>query len=230
MKKNLIYLCLFVFTMGCFGSCSDDDDAKDDLVGTWNLKPGSSMDMTWESSEEIEIAIGGISMPMATSEVAKLAANYGSTLLPGKLKSITFKDNNKLEATYMDSNTENWVTAVYGTYKVVSSTKINFSPDVDKLLEGVEGIDNATMIAIKALAVKGVPVHYTLGDNLNDAHFYLNTSTIKEMKPLFTLLAASMSGDDAQGAMIKSIIEKLPTVLDNTDKIEIGLNFAKAAN
>lgn len=230
MKKNLIYLCMLVFAMGNFISCSDDDDAKDDLVGTWNLKSGDPMDMTWDSSEKIEIAIGGVSQSMSAPAVAELAKMYANALLPGKLKSITFKDNNNLEATiYTDGNTGN--TTVYGTYKVVSGSKINFFPDVDKLLAGVEGLDNTTLLGIKALAVKGLPIHYTLiGNNMNDARFYLNTGTIKEMKPLFALLAATMSGDDAQTAMIKSIIEKLPAVLDNTDKIEVGLNFDKAAN
>lgn len=223
MKKKLIFLCMFVLAVGVFNSCSDDEDAKDDLVGTWNLK-STAMDMTWESSEEI--SIGGI--PMTTSAVAVLATQYGNAALPEKLKSITFKDNNKLEATYVEGGTEK--TAVYGTYRVISSSKLNFTPDVDKLLEGVEELNSETMAAIKLLLSAGIPVYSTLTADGASGRFYLDTKTIKEIKSLLPLLGASMSGDDTNTAIIKELLEQMSGILDNTDKIEIGLNFDKAAN
>lgn len=223
MKKKLMYLCMLVCTMGVFNSCSDDDESKDDLVGTWNLNP-VAMDMTWESSEEI--SINGILMN--TSAVATLAAQYGNTSLPEKLKSITFRDNNKLEATYLDGGTEK--TDVYGTFRVVNGSKLNFTPDVDKLLEGVEGLNTEAIAAIKLLTAPGIPVYYTLAADGTSGRFYLDTKTIKEIKSLLPILGASLSGDDASTVMIKGILEQMPGILDKTDKIELGLNFNKATN
>lgn len=219
MRKKLIYLCMSVFVLGVFNGCSDDDDAKNDLVGTWNLKL-DAMDMTWESSEKL--SVNGVSM--STDAVAVLAAQYGNASLPEKLKSITFNDNNKLEATYVEGGVEK--TAVYGTYRVVNGNKLNFTPDVDKLLGDVEEINSEAMAAIKLLLAAGIPVYYNLSGEPASGRFYLDTKTIKEIKSLLPLIAASMSDEDA---MIKALLEQMPGVLDKTEKIELGLNFNKAA-
>lgn len=220
MRKNLIYLCMFVFALGVFNGCGDDDEAKDHLVGRWELK-SDAMDMTWESSEEITIS--GISM--STTAVAVLATQYGNSTLPEKLKSITFNENNKLEASYIEGGVEK--TAVYGTYRVVNDYKINFTPDVEKLLGDVKEISSEAMAAIKLLLAAGIPIYYYLPDPTN-GHFYLDTKTIKEIKNILPLIAASMSGDDASDLIIKNLLEQMPGILDKTEKIEVGLNFTKA--
>lgn len=226
MKKNLIYLCMFVFSMGFLSSCGDDEEAKEDLLGTWNLQSTQSVDMTWESSESIPVS-EGISLP--TALVADMAAQLGSEKLPGSLRSITFKSDGKLEANYKEGETGGWSTAVYGKYSVISDNKLNFKPDVDKLLSGVEGIDNETMLLIKAYAEVGISIYYVMNEDKTDARFYLNTATIKELKQVFPALAGSVPDDgSAENVMIKAVLQLLPGILDKTEKIEIGLNFNKA--
>jgi hypothetical protein len=216
---------MLVLSMSFFSSCGDDEKAKEDLVGTWNLQSTRSADMTWESSEGVSIGEGNA---LPTGIVAEMAAQLGSEKLPENLKSITFKSNGKLEANYKDGETGEWITAVYGDYTVISDDKLNFRPDVDKLLSGVEGIDSETMILIKAYAKMGISVYYTLNEDKTTARFYLNTATIKEMKQVFPALAGSVSDEgSAENAMIKAILESLPGILDKTEKIEVGLNFNK---
>ena len=225
MKKNFIYWCMFVFSVSFLSSCNEDKATKDDLLGTWNLRSNDAMDMAWESSESMIIS----SIPVPTSVVAGMAAEYGSTQLQKEVKSITFKGNNTLEVTYLDDETNAWKTEVYGTYRVINRKKLVFHPDADKLLEGVEGLSDANLAEIKTLASKaGISVHFTFtGQSATGIRFYLDTNTIKEMKVLIPLLSGSISGDSAEDVILRTIFEALPGLLDKTDKIEIGLSFDK---
>ena len=227
MGKKLICLCLLIFSATLLNSCDDKGNAKENLLGTWVLKPENSMDLTWESP--LTISIGGIDMP--TEAVALLAAKIGSDLMTEKLYSIDFKDDGNINVNHKDDNSGRLVTEVYGTYKVVNNNKLLYYPDVEKMLKGVQGIDHNKMEELKDLAKQGMPVNYVLmGQNLTDLRMYLDTNTIKEMKLLFPLLVASLLGGDIEGDTVNVIIENLPALLDMTTKIELGLNFDKKIN
>jgi len=223
MKKNLFYLCVFIFSVTFLNSCDDKGDAKENLIGTWMLNQDYAVFMTWEASESL--SIGGI--PMSSTVVAAMVSEYGSNVLKEELKTITLKDNDDIEATYKGES--GYVTEVYGKYKAISDKKLLYYPDVDKLLKDIDGVSDITMAELKALSKAGIPVSYVLaGQTLESASFYLNTETIKAMKILFPVLASSVSGDSVEGVLVKAILEELPTALDKTTKIELGLNFVKS--
>ena len=224
MKKKLVYLCTIVFTMSLLSSCKEDEAAKDDLLGTWNLR-SNAMDITWESSENISIT-EGVSLP--TSTVAELLAEYSNKALSEELKSITFRNDNKVEFTYFDEDMNSWNTEVYGEYNVKSRKELIFHPNVDRFLGDIE-VDATALAGLKALAATaGISVKFTfIGQTAGEVRFYLDTKTVKDMKILFPILAASITGSSIEDIMIRILLEKLPELLDKTDKIEIGFYFDK---
>ena len=223
MKKNLVYLWALIFSMGFFYSCDDDGDAKENLLGTWNLKQNNAMIINWESSANI--SIGGVTMP--ATAVAALMAEYGSVELQDELRSITFKNDGNVEVDYKGESGV-FTKDLFGKYKALSKSDLLYFPDVDKILKGIYGIDNATINEMKALSKDGIPVKCSLtGSSLNEAYFYLDTKTIKAMKVLFVALEASITGNSTEDLIIKAVFNALPVALDNTEKIEIGLCFYK---
>ena len=224
--KNLFYGCLLVMLMGSLNSCSKDY-SKDDLVGTWEINATDATYMIWESSGPIN-ANGG-SIP--TTEVAEVTSQFANIFLPEKLLELEFTDDDKLAISYYDEDTRSRKREVYGTYRVVGRSKISFSPDVDKLLEGVDGIDNTTLAGVKVMAQAGLTIrYYFIGGSTNYVQFFLDTKTMKAMKYLFPMIGAAIAGDSADDTMIKSILENLPAHMDKTGKIELGMNFNKKNN
>jgi len=213
--------------MSLLNSCSDDEAAKDDLLGTWTLR-AKAMEMIWESPEKVSVE--GLSL--STSDIAKLVVEYSNSHLPEELKSITFKNDNKLDVKYFDDDVNDWKTDVYGTYKVKSRKELIYYPDVDKLLKGVDDIGTTTLTEIKVLAATiGVSVKFTLiGPTAAEMCLYLDTKTIKDMKALFPYLLISILGSDVDDIVKKIILEKLPELLEKTNKIEIALYFDKGIN
>ena len=228
MKKKLIYLCTFVFTISLLSSCNEDEATKDDLLGTWNIRSSGSMEIIWESSENISIT-EEISLP--TSTVAELLVEYGNNQLSEELKSITFRKDDKVEFTYFDDDLNGWNTDVFGEYKVKSRKDLIFRPDVDKLLEGMD-VSATSLAGIKALvATTGIPLKITfIGPTAAEVRLSIETGTMKEMKVLFPILAASITGNSAEDIMIKILLEKLPELIEKSDKIEVGFYFDKALN
>ena len=227
MKKNFIYLWVFIVTVGLLNSCDDYGDEKENLMSTWYLNQTNAMHITWESSENI--SINGISMPVAG--VAELMAEYGNGALQGILKSITLKKDDNVEVDYLNES-GGLSTDIYGKYKVLSKKDLLYYPDIDKMLKDVDGIDNATLNEMKELSKLGIPFKYSLGGSiggstLNEVYFYLDTKTIKAMKILFTALESSIKGDTAKDLVLKAVLKAMPAALDKTDKIEIGLGFNK---
>ena len=212
----------------CFlSSCSENDAIKDDLVGTWNLKQGDAVDIIWESSEGI--SVDDIKLP--TSAAAAIATEYSSVQLREKMRSLTFKDNNDLEATYLD-DMGNWKTDVIGTFKVVSRTKMLFYPNINKLFGEIGGMDVANIDSeIKTLAtVAGLPVHITFsGQTASSIRLFLDTNTLKEAN-LIPLLFRLIAGEGVDPTIYNVIEKELPRLLKQTDKIEMGFGFDKTSS
>ena len=224
--KNLFYGCLPVMLMCSLSSCSKEY-SKDDLVGTWEINATEATYMVWESSEPINA--NGTSIP--TTEVAEVTSQFANIFLPEKLLELEFTNDDKLAISYYDEDTHSRKKEVYGTYRVVGRSELSFSPDVDKLLEGVDGIDNTTLAEIKLMARTGLPIkYYFTGGSTNYVQFFLNTKTMKAMKSLFPIIGAAITGNSDDDAMIRSVLENLPAHMDKTGKIELGMNFNKKNN
>ena len=220
MKRNLFFCCLFVVMMSLQGSCNDDH-AQEDLMGLWAPLPEQATDMVWESSAPIVVN----DLTITTPEIAVLSTQFANDLIIANLRTINFTKDNKLEVTYLN-DAGALVTEVFGTYRVISRSKFSFSPDINIFTNGLEGMSAIMLEAIKVYAKAGITVqYYYVGNNTREVRFYLNTSTLKESKLLFPLLAMAILGKEANNAQIMSIIESVPAHLDKTSKIEIGFNF-----
>ena len=55
MKKIFICLIITAFMLNVLSGCSENEAIKDDLIGTWGLRQGDVMDMTGESSGNINV-------------------------------------------------------------------------------------------------------------------------------------------------------------------------------
>ena len=222
MTRVFYYGILFIF-VSLLCACNDDV-AKEDLVGEWKTNSESALGMIWESSEPLQA--NGFSM--TTPEIATFAAQFANDFLNEKVRSVHFRKDDKLEVTHLNETTNEWITEVFGTYRVISGTKISFSPDVDKLFGGLTGVSAIMLEGIRLYAKVGISVHYSfVGGNTNEVQFYLNTTTFKEAKFLLPLLAFAFLGDNANDAMVQSILESIPAHLDKTSKIEVGFNYRR---
>ena len=225
MYRHLFICFLFVVSLGFFSNCSDEM-AKENLLGLWEPLPAQATDMIWESSAPITIS----ELTVTTPELAEIATQFANILLPEKLQSINFRKDDKLDVTYFN-DAGSLVTEMFGTYRTINRSKFSFSPDIDKFLTGAEGISPITVEGIKLLAKVGISVqYYFVGNNTNEIRCNLNTSTLKETKFLLPLLAIAIMGNDADEALIESLLENIPAHLDKTSKIEIGFNFRKSAS
>ena len=219
MKRNLFF-CLFVVSTCLYSNCSDDV-AKEDLMGLWTPLPEQATDMVWESSAPI--VVNDISI--TTPEIAEMSTQFANDLLSEKLRTIHFTKDNNLVVTYLD-DAGLLVTEVFGTYRSINRSKFSFSPDINKFTDGLDGVSSIMLETIKLYAKAGISVqYYFIGNNTREVRFYLNTSTLKEFKLLFPLLALAILGKEADNAQIMSILENVPAHLDKTNKIEIGFNF-----
>lgn len=222
MKRFVFYGCSFVVSMSLICNCSDEV-ARENLLGAWEPFLAQPVDMCWESSGPITVSDFSITTP----ELAVLATQYANLFFPEKVRSINFTKDDKLEVTYFGDNAYP-TTEVFGTYRVISPSKLRFSPDVDKLLGGVDGINSLTLEGMKIMAKVGILVrYYFIGVNTREVRFYLDTETLTETKFLFPLLAMAILGNDANDPTTKSVLESVPAQLDKTSKIEIGFNYQK---
>ena len=221
MKRNLFYCCLFVVLTGLHCSCNDDR-AQEDLIGFWEPLPELATDLIWESSEPIVVN----DFSMTTPEIAEISTQFANTILPVKLRTVSFTKDNKVEVTHINDQTGYLITEVFGTYRMISRSKFSFSPDINKFADGLEDMSVIMLETIKLYAKAGISVqYYYVGNNTREVRFYLNTSTLTEFKLLFPLLAMAIMGKEADDAQIKAILESVPAHLDKTTKIELGFNF-----
>ena len=220
---RISYCGIFFIAMILLCTCNDNV-AKEDLMGEWKTIPEYALNMVWESSEPL--AVDGFSM--TTPEIATFATQFSKDFLNKKVRSIHFKKDNNLEVTHLDESSNAWITEVLGTYRVISSTKFSFSPDVDKLFGGLAGVNPIMLEGIRLYAKAGISVHYNyVGNNTNEIHIYLNTTTFKEAKFLLPLLAFAFLEDNANDPVTQSILERIPAHLDKTSKVEVGFNYRR---
>ena len=223
MKRNLFYCCLFVVLLSLQYSCNDDN-AQEDLMGFWEPHPEIATDMTWESSAPVVVN----DLSMSTPEIAGMSTQFANTLLPAKVRAISFRKDNKLEVTYINDETGYLTTEVFGTYRMINRSKFTFSPDISKFAGVLDGMSATMREGIKLYATAGISVqYYYIGNNTEEIRFYLTMSTLKESRYLFPFLAAAILGKEADNTTIQSMLESVPAHLEKTSKIELGFNFYK---
>ena len=222
MEKNLFYYCLVIFSICLHSNCSEKI-AEEDLVGIWETYPESATEMVWESSAPIVVN----NFSLTTPQIAEISTQYANVLLPEKVRSVFFRKDKKVEVSYLDDN--GYLTSgIFGTYKLNKRQMFIFTPDVDKFSGSLDLLNSITHEGINVMAKTGIPVKYQfIGNDTKEIQFVLNTTTLKESKYLFPLLAISILGKDANDATVKGILESTPAHLEKTSMIEIRFNYYK---
>ena len=115
------------------------------------------------------------------------------------------------------------------TYKV-KGDQILFFPNVDDLMASIPADslkNNATLNEAVEMLKSGIPVNYTISGNT--AKLFIDKAFIEKIFPL--VIAGLDNVDPASmgnmGGMIKGLLQGIPTVLQKTTKLEIGLNLEK---
>ena len=115
------------------------------------------------------------------------------------------------------------------TYKV-KDDQILFFPNVDNLMASLPADslrNNATLNEAVEMVKNGIPVNYKLEGNT--AKLFIDKPFIEKIFPL--ILAGLDNVDPAtignMGGMLKGLLQGIPSVLQKTTKLEIGLNLEK---
>lgn len=105
---------------------------------------------------------------------------------------------------------------------------------------GIDGAMQQALIALQTLVAEGVPLAYTQeGDNLS---VFLNESLLKPLlqgivipflqdEELINVILEEIASDPTWGSMsemVASALQSLPDVINETTKLEVGLNLVKA--
>ncbi len=248
MKHFTQYLLLICSCIGLFTACNDNDDHKidDPIIGTWDLKElqqtslltTRTLFMNWEAPEGTSLKISeSISLPI--SVISPLIESQGSILLAQVLQNITFLSDGKIEATYSDAGidltapvTPTWKTAKdYATYSIKGG-QLFILLDMEKIsaLTTPPGRSSARndMSDLVKLTTDGIPVNYSVSTD-NTAIIYIDKQLVETILPLLKAYALSITDSDfdGKGATIKTVIGELPSILEETTKLEIGLNLIK---
>lgn len=248
MKKNLFYLFALICSMSLFTACSDDDDDKDPIIGTWkvpaveldenNSVTGGSVFMTWEAPEDTYLSF------LPVSAIPPLATQMGSILLPQVLQNVTFGQDGSIVASYssagVDISGENPITPVwetspadYATFKLQGNGKMLLFLNVEKIMaEATTKADVTTIISqLLALVKNGIPLNYTLSENKQEVKIFIDKDFMTRIAAMGPAIAELIPDDpDALGSfgpMLKGILTDLPTAMSKTTKFEAGLVLKK---
>ena len=237
MRKSIVCVFMMLCALHLFSSCNDG------IVRTWKLSqikteevPGGKpkfvsgpLFMTWKASNDAVLGF------FKVTGIPTMVVPMGSSKLAQQLKDITFQKDGNVVVTYAVPNQEGaepqWEKSKPGmvTYKV-KDDQILFFPNVDNLMASLPADslrNNATLNEAVEMVKNGIPVNYKLEGNT--AKLFIDKPFIEKIFPL--ILAGLDNVDPAtignMGGMLKGLLQGIPSVLQKTTKLEIGLNLEK---
>lgn len=232
--------------------------AENDLMGVWDLGKTPLFVIWEPAHLDLgEMEMGGKTITFNTGFIKTIAPTVGN-MLKGYLQSVTFQEDGNIIATYNaaaateenPSPTADWRTSPKNlVHYYVKDGVCYVSPNVEMIMRQVE-IDNAgrstgsnpLTTIIDQLLGAGIPVHFefTKGtEATSDAvKVYLDEVYIKQLSPLIPLVKGLVADDMAFKTKVpilgeisipvKPILDNLPSVLEQTTKLQVGLNLVGA--
>ncbi len=225
--------------------------AQNELLGKWNVPVTGGVHLVWEPSGlklPVELA-NGKTYDLPISLVTSFGKNILSAKLREYLQNVTFKEDGNIIATYNAAvATEeapkpeaDWKESALNLahYKMQEDVCYVF-PNVEMIMRQVQ-MDGAgrannssdpTLGVLQQLLSAGIPVHKgeTEEGKLN---LYIDKELVDKLVPLLPLVSGLIP-DDAVisisflSVKVKSLVESLPEVLEQTTRLEIGLNLVAA--
>lgn len=239
MKKSFAPILLMICTILLFSSCDDK------ISGTWKLceikteeVPGGQpkfisgpLFMTWEAPEDVVLGFFKVTdipchglVPMGNSKIAQ------------QLKDITFQKDGNIVVTYAlpsedQQKTPTWKKSEPGiaTYKIVGD-QIMIIPNIDPLIAALPADSlkhNAFLQEAIEFLKNGIPVNYKIEGNT--AKLFIDKALIEKifsfaLAGIDHAIPANMS---SMKPLINGFLQGIPSALQKTTKIEIGLNLEK---
>lgn len=255
--KKFIYLMAMVCTLGFTACSSDDDPepAKrlEAIEGTWNVEeygldpttylPTGSVKVNWEGNEKEAVFNNfmGAEEPYKVSDALTMVCMLGNAKLPNVLKSVTFTADGKITALYKDAASTTAVAAEsdwkvaegYATYTVENDSLISVSLNTSKVTESIKDAQQKSMIEGILNQYKQIPVHISWDATKTKPYFYVDKEFVQ---PLIANLVAVISNVPTTGMdekelekfnAIKNIVVQLPTIMEATTKLEMGIELTK---
>ena len=248
-------VCTLGFFTAC--SSDDDNDEKgfvrnEKIEGTWKVQDAGfdangnstgSVKTNWEGDETKAVFKNfmGSEEDYPLKSALAMVSMLGNSQLPNVLKSVTFTADGKITALYKEAaSTEanaaasDWKVAEgYATYTVENESLIYVTLNVSKVTEGIEDAQQKSMIEGILKQYTKIPVHISWDATKTKPFFYVDKAFVQ---PMIANLVAIISNvpttgmDEEEKAtfeMVKGIAVQLPTIMDATTKLELGLELTK---
>lgn len=245
MKKLIVSVCTVVVLVSIF-SFTD----KKELMGKWNMmKTETFQELDQETGEYHDFfksgAISFITDVPDDSPNKKLAMmleaaipGVGTHVINQVLKDITFQEDGNVVLTYSTAGfstggttvTPVWQNSAPGavTYKI-EGDKIRLSFDMEKLVPKDNSTDNAnaTPGIISEILKNGLLLNYKVKNNT--AYIYLDKEFLSSIVPMLTAMASTLQDTDMEGmaGLFKMVAQNIPAMIQETAKLELGLNIEK---
>lgn len=246
MKKLIVSVCTVVVLVSIF-SFTD----KKELMGKWNMmKTETFQELDQETGEYRDFfksgAISFITDVPDDSPNKRLAImleasiqGVGSLVINQVLKDITFQEDGNVILTYSAAGfstgggatvTPVWQNSAPGavTYKI-EGDKIRLSFDMEKLVPKDNSTDNAnaTPDIISEILKNGLLLNYKVKNNT--AYIYLDKEFLSSIVPMLVAIAPTLQDTDMDGlaGLFKMVAQDIPAMVQETAKLELGINIEK---
>lgn len=226
------------------------------LMGTWYVTPAAwydesgkeveagdasavyadgSFKFNWTTKEGTVISLGDTQLPAANA--ALLAERMANQSLDKVLSSVAFTRGGKIIARYRSASdagddTKWQIAEGYATYRTMTGVDnlIYVVLNKEKILAGVtDATQKAALTTIIDAFDGDIPVNIDWGKD-GSAFFYLNEDLVEGLSTEDTIVnfVKNLKDEDlnGMGGMIKLLFAQVPSLLDNTTELKVGLELA----
>lgn len=211
---------------------------SNEWTGTWNLakKP---LSLTWEATTPIQVDLMGTGKPisMPVSAVAPLVATMLGERITAVLQSITFKEDGNILAIYKNGQDENevWQESPANLVKFyVKENKLYVCLNAYMIQQTVNARQTRLnweqweplILKLQQWALYGIPLDYTVTNQTGK--IFINAGDLANpLGEILSTLLPLLGNMENLNELLKSILDQLPAILQNTTKLEVGLNLVQ---
>lgn len=221
------------------------------IVGEWKLMPSDMVNSNYSiilsaerkegvSDDDYSIVLPGFfDEPYELESAVSMGAMFGSMKLAPMVQSITFKENGQIVANYFDIDAEG---SPVGDVKTSPEGLMSYILSGDN--KSLKVTPNAEAIIAKMKEdgtgndmVYGILREYLKGDFDLESNFTNTNQSVAISTNVLPLLLANIDTilnavkdlplEGALGDMVKSVVEQIPALLNNTKEFRLGLNLVK---
>lgn len=217
---------------------------KNDLTETtWTLSPvdwttgDAAIKFLWESDHEGITIPGLIEEPWPTKDASVLISMMISPMLDKVLQSVTFQADGNIVASYSNDDASTWQTSPINLAQYYfKDNKMYVQLNIDMIMATVQSnkskadVQNPNLSELYPLLSTGIPFNYEIENG--KAKIYMDKNVLV---PILSILGnetiagliTSKITDAEQKKMLEGILAQLPSLMQVTTKMDLGLNLIK---